>query len=204
MSRSISENFPAVAEDPAHVGPFDDAVALRSWLAARAGQHGLSWLLTHADNGVNWGICRDGAIATSHDALDNLFPALDPRTLRAARLFAERAELLLWRVEDQWWERLIRDAGDQEEATWSLSLDEPYILWGTDGEDIAGTGFVLMSDGAQGLCHAVPCPEAAGVHGRDRPLRLHLRHYVESDEETGLMRIVASRLRRLALKEDDR
>ena len=57
-----------------------------------------------------------------------------------------------------------------------------------------------MSDGAQGLRHAIPLDVRGKFDESSRPLRLWVRHYLQ-DDESGFTRIVASRLFDVKLEE---
>lgn len=195
MKREIKQR-PAVVE-PVAVDSLGD---VKSWVEEQAAKHGLKWLLAHADDGVIWGrIDANGQLITSDSVAPHISPPLRTETLQQARLFAEHAELLLWRDGDnRWHARLIRDAGDGETPTFTDAIDEPQILWGTDPQPLP-EGFTLMSDGAQGLRHAVPLKVAGKFDEASRPLRLWVRHYLQDDEH-GFTRIVASRLLDLRLE----
>lgn len=198
--RKITEKHHALLE-PVPTDGLDD---VRGWLEAQAAEYNLKCLLAHADDGVIWGrVNDDKTLVTSDSAFSQVSPPLRLETLQTARLFSKEAELLLWRDGDnKWHARLIKDAAKPEEALWRDSLDEPHILWGTDpGSSV--DNFTLMSDGAQGLCHAVPLvvnPPVGkkGFDEQSRPLRLWVRHYVQEDDN-GFLRIVASRLTKLTL-----
>lgn len=166
---------------------------LRNWLQQQALAHNLRWLLAFADDGVIWGSFSDSVLKLSGDVV-GISPPLRAETLQTARLFSKNAELLLWRDGDlQWNTRLIQDNAAAEEAQWQEAIDEEHILWGTKAEPLNDT-FALMSDGAQGLKHAVPLTIEGTYREQKRPLRLHVRHYLSEDEETGFVRIVAGRL----------
>jgi CRISPR-associated protein (TIGR03984 family) len=113
-------------------------------------------------------------------------------TLQQARLVGPAAELLLWRTEGGWQARLVTDdVGDEVEC-----FDEWQILWGTRCEG-SRDGFTLVADGAQGLRHAPPVRVDVRLFDpgeNRRPLRLQVRHYLETDTESGLLRVTLSRL----------
>lgn len=194
MKREI-QLHPAVVEPVA----VDNVSEVRDWLQRQAAAYVLKWLLAHADDGVIWGRVDNGQFITSDSVAPDISPPLRHETLQQARLFAHHAELLLWRDGDNiWYARLIRDAKNDEATTWDEAIDEPQILWGTDPQPPTN-GFTLMSDGAQGLCHAVPHSVSGMFNEQTRPLRLWLRHYVQEDE-SGFTRIVASRLFDLSME----
>ncbi len=172
---------------------------IAAWLGTKARESQLKWLLAHADDGLIWGRFDGNELITSHEAIQGdpqaqkVCPPLRLETLQQARIFAEHAELLLWRNGDGIWQaRLICDATDGQTADWTDAIDEKQILWGTDTRPLQH-GFTLMSDGAQGLRHAVPLEVRGSFAEQTRPLRLIVRHYVKEDS-TGFALIAASRL----------
>jgi CRISPR-associated protein (TIGR03984 family) len=188
MKREIKRNHAMVQS--IETGAIRD---VRTWLQDQANRHRLKWLLAHADDGVIWGKVENGQLITSDSVAPEVSPPLRIETLQQGRLFAEHAELLLWRDGDnRWHARLIQDAGEKETKTFDEAIDEPWILWGTDPTPLAN-GFTLMNDGMQGLRHAVPLVVRGKFDEASRPLRLWVRHYVQ-DDENGFTRIVASRL----------
>lgn len=168
---------------------------VRSWLEGQANTESctLRWLLAHADEGVIWGEVRDRKLVTSHEEAPQFSPPLRAETLQTARLFSRTGELFLWRAEGAWSARIVRDVDDHDIGELKEGFDEDQVLWGTRGDVIGGKSFVLMSDGNQGLNHAVPLPQAARDHKGQRPLRLRVRNYVEEDA-TGFARVTLSRL----------
>jgi CRISPR-associated protein (TIGR03984 family) len=169
-----------------------DNCSLYNWLQAKAKPYQLQYLLAHADDGVIWGrFDQDGNLTTPRNP-ENLFPEcnfpeLRSHTLQQCRAFGENAEVMLWKIgQDDWKARLIKDNNKRE-----CLPDEHQILWGTQKEG-ENKGFTLVSDGQQGLRHAVPL---TGISFKDneRPLRLTVRHYIDYDN-TGLARIYLSRL----------
>ncbi|MBI3950567.1 MAG: TIGR03984 family CRISPR-associated protein [Acidobacteria bacterium] len=188
MKREIN-SYPAVFE-PITVGNIGD---VKDWLQTQAAQYKLKWVLAHADDGVIWGKVDNGQLITSDAVASQVSPPLRLETLQTARLFALHAELLVWRDGDnQWHARLIRDAKNGEKVIWEGAVDESQVLWGTDTQSLAH-GFTLMTDGAQGLRHAVPLEAKGKFDEQSRPLRLWVRHYLDEDDN-GFARIVASRL----------
>ncbi len=187
MKREI-KSHPAVVEIIT-VGSISD---MKDWLQARAIQYNLRWLLAHADDGVIWGELRNRQLVTSDSVAPEVSPPLRTETLQQARLFAEHAELLLWRDGDnQWHARLIRDAVEGETPVFTDAIDEPYLLWGTHGEH--RSSFTLLRDGAQGLRHAVPMELLLGKNNETDPPCLWVRHYLQEDQ-SGFTHIVLSRL----------
>lgn len=164
---------------------------LYNWLKAKAKQYELQYLLAHAEDGVIWGHFREQnyQLATSGD--DDVFPQLTTLrlcTLQQCRIFGKNTEVMLWKVgQDDWKARSIEDKYMSEEDY----ISENQILWGTKAEK-ESNGFTLVSDGSQGLKHAVPL--SGSFKGKDsRLLRLKVRHYIDYDE-SGVARIYLSRL----------
>ncbi|NWJ97162.1 MAG: TIGR03984 family CRISPR-associated protein [Chloroflexi bacterium] len=163
--------------------PPEKGKAIGEWLTTQAeGYTETFYLLAHADDGVIWGRLSGGKLVTAP-----VSPALNDETLQNARLFSKGIEIYLWRDGDgNFQARSIKDG----EGNARQYFDEAQILWGTHSEPTQG-GFTLMSDGAQGLRHSVPIEVKA--HGRGRPLRLKLRHYLDEDDK-GFVRVAYSRL----------
>lgn len=174
---------------------FQDDIA--AWLVDRANEHALTTMLAYADDGVIWGKVEQGNLLTSRDTFPQaqVSPALRPLTLQQLWLFGPQAELLLWCADDQWQARLIVEGA----GTTSEFFDEWQILWGTRCEMVQ-SGFTLVADGALEHRHAPPIEIAADLFSPDedrRPLRLQVRHYLETTPDTGLLRVHFSRLVRV-------
>lgn len=177
-----------------------DNSTLYKWLQAEAKRYQLQYLLAHADDGVIWGhFDKEGNLSTPNlpkDLFPNSeelfpkckFPVLRSHTLQQCRIFSEKAEVMLWKVGQNWKARLIKDDNNLE----CLS-DEHQILWGTQVEN-EFKGFTLVSDGSQGLRHAVPLSDITNkFKDGKRPLRLTVRHHIEYSSD-GVARIYLSRL----------
>lgn len=178
-----------------------DTPSLYDWLQAKAKQyqfqdllaHGddrVIWLLAHADDGVIWGKFRgdDYKLVTSGDVFPQLAKLRSP-TLQQCRIFGKNFEVMLWKVGQNWKARSIEDGHLSKDDY----IPEDQILWGTQEEGQPKHDFTLVSDGSQGLKHAVPLT-GISFNGKDsRPLRLKVRHYIDYDE-SGLARIYLSRL----------
>lgn len=165
-----------------------DNASLYAWLQDKAHEKHLTYLLAHADDGVIWGEFRgnDYKLVTS-----DVFPQLAKfrlSTLQQCRIFGEKAEVMLWKVGQNWKARSIED-GHLSDQNY---IPEKQILWGTQKED-EKTEFTLVSDGSQGLKHAVPLTGITFKGKDSRPLRLQVRHYIDYDE-SGVARIYLSRL----------
>lgn len=190
----------------------DDLSELKTWLEEKAKAYNLEFLLSHLDDGVVWGkMLGNGHLAISGEVLkkmeqqDNIqvqatygaAPELRLETLQQARLFGEKAELLLWRDGDgNLRARLIEDTDNAATATWLQCFDEPQFLWGTHGIP-ADDGFTLIWEGSQGMHQIIPIKlevvdgDNKIVQGKEPKLRV--RHYLNKEED-GEARVVASRL----------
>lgn len=172
---------------------------LRDWLSNQAKKHHLTVLLAHATDGVIWGHWDGTRLVTAHEAggiakhamTQRISAELRDQTLLEARLFSTSAELHIWRSGGTWQGCLIQATNTGEEPKFTEYIEELYMLWGDWAEAVGGTGFTLLSDGAQGLRHAAPL-ELKPAKYDVRPLRLKVRHYLAKDEDAA--RIVASRL----------
>jgi CRISPR-associated protein (TIGR03984 family) len=169
-----------------------DNETLRTWLEEQARTWNLNYLLAHAEDGVIWGRFDSGKLTTAeqifHQPEFNVdFPSLRVFTLQQCRIFGKNTEVMLWKVsQDDWKARSIEDKYLSEEDY----ISENQILWGTKAEK-ESNGFTLVSDGSQGLKHAVPL--SGSFKGKDsRFLRLKVHHYIHYDD--GVARIYLSRL----------
>jgi len=174
---------------------------LCSWLEEQAKSYQLPYLLGHADDGVIWGRfdeLNNWNLTTAekifHKPDFNVdFPKLRLLTLQQCRVFGENGELFLWQSGVKWKWRLI---GKSEED----KITESQILYGTQGKE--REGFTLLSDGSQGLRHAVPLTGITfDKEGKKRPVRLLVHHYITSDN-TGIARIYRSHLVDLTTKQE--
>lgn len=188
--------------------PFD-------WLKSRASAGMI--FLAHADDGIVWGKGIDTDDRIVFPASGG-FPQADlPQmgqptwpALQMARLFDEKQEYFLWRVEEgEWQARHIQDHTVENVSDKPPNyFDESQVLWGTRVERNLSDGhFSLVADGEEGFCHAPPVTARGRwgeqVRGRaDRRLRLHVRHYLEEDENTGWLRIAYSRLLNVSVEEE--
>ncbi len=181
--------------------PVEEA-ACRSWLDHVTGAgpppddgHDLRWLLTHCDDGVVWGRRdTDGWRLSSHPFPD-ISPLLSDANAQQFRLFGPQSELLVWRTDDGLRGRWLTHAPDGVDD-WLRPEEQEYILIGDRVLQKAQQGFTVVGDG-RGSRHAVPleCPETEfPARPRRHPLRLSVCHYFTADAQSGIVRIVASRL----------
>lgn len=193
--RTIARGYSATT--PVQV---DDTTGLFDWLAAKALEYTFEWLLLHAETGVVWGELRGAELALSSSA------KLSWNMLQQARLFGKHGELFVWQGPHSPQARLIIDSDEKPEedagkaAEW---IDEQQMLWGyaREGETLQRTnGFVLLTEGSQGIAHAPPIGDSLPVYRKpnekqletDRA-RLLVRHYV-CEDDCGVMRVDHSRL----------
>ncbi len=190
MKREIIETTAACKT--VEMGGFANKPA--EWLSRQMRVHELTYLLAHAYDGVIWGRLDSEELITSHDVAPQYSPPLRVETLQAARIFAPVAELFVWRNEDgEWTARLIAEKKLADAtASWDKAFEEQQILLGTKAE-LLKRGFALMSEGSQGLFHAVPLKLSGPIDEQKRPLRLVVRHYLQEDEY-GFTRVNTSRL----------
>lgn len=181
---------------------------LTAWLTDQAKTYSLDWLLAHLDDGVVWGKRQGGRLVLASEILKKMqqqenpevkatygvTPELRLDTLQQARLFNEKAELLLWRDGDnQLQARLIQDPSDEITVTWLECFDEPQLLWGTHGI-FADDEFTLIWDGSQGMHQIVPIKlelDSESKIVKNKEPKLRVRHYLSKEGEA---RVVASRL----------
>ncbi|MCB9422746.1 MAG: TIGR03984 family CRISPR-associated protein [Ardenticatenaceae bacterium] len=164
------------------------------WLAKQGSPY--RWLLAHTFDGIIWGRLDVGGWQLSSGMLPSS-PQFIQAELLELRLFGATSEAYVWRDGADLYYRTILDGSGVSYDYY----DETYILWGTSSKP-AKNDFTILSDGAQGLRHAVPfkinMPE-----GNGRPARLIMRHYIERHKETGLARIKMSRLQALQPTEEE-
>lgn len=150
--------------------PVDVNGNIKAWLEEKAKAHNLCWLLAHAYDGVIWGEMRYGSL---HVSTELFGPELRSTTLQSARLFGENSELLIWRANNGWQARLIKDG----EGIDIECYEEQNLLWGTNVEN-RKNGFALLSHGSDGKRHAPPIKEDFEL-----PLAINIRHYIKYDED---------------------
>jgi CRISPR-associated protein (TIGR03984 family) len=154
-----------------------DEKALKLWIEKQQTTYKLQYLLAHAEDGVIWGRFENNLLVTA-ECLWNQSPPLQPSTLQQCRIFGNEAEVMLWRQEKGWQARVIQDAPEAD------CMIEKQMLWGNQIEK-TGEGFTLLTDGQQGLRHAVPITGISGDPKKSksapRLVYLHVKHYVDYD-----------------------
>lgn len=140
-----------------------------SEITAQAVKFGFQWFLAHADDGVIWGEFREGQLVVSKWS-----PALREITLQQVRAFGKNGELLLWRNNATWFSRLIIE---EENGMNTEYVEQQYLLWG-DQVEATENGFSLLSQGTQGLRHALP----VAIQSFVQPT-MTVRHYLSEDND---------------------
>lgn len=166
-----------------------DEKVLKEWIEKQQEAYKLQYLLAHAEDGVIWGKFKDGQLVTA-ECLWNQSPPLQPSTLQQCRIFGKEAEVMLWRQENGWQTRVIQDVPKAD------CIIEKQMLWGNQIEK-TGEGFTLLTDGQQGLRHAIPITaisvDPKKSKSSPRLVYLHVKHYVDYDT-AGIALIRWSRL----------
>ncbi len=165
---------------------------LRAWLEAEGTRYTCDFLLAYALDGVIWGKIDGDTLHIAHDVGDQYSAELNDRMLQEARLFGESAEIHIWRTSNGWRGCRTFTIQSSESATYTECINTQMVVWGNRTQTLPQK-FTLMSDGEQGLHHAVPIPLSLSNKNREQPLRLHVRHYIAEDAD-GFARIVTSRL----------
>ncbi len=197
------------------VGPLDEAVCdgYLAWLLGEQGaappSHAtdLAWMLAHSDDGVTWGRCDQDAKTwiLGHETAPEVSPPVRRETLQELRLFGDSAEVLIWRGEEGWRGRVLRDTEPptdrSDESNPLRPSDEHRILRGDHVVATCERGFTRVSDrtGAEQVL-----PIVVSRNGlQARRARIHVRHYWEQDVVNGAVRIAATRLVKLTGEEAD-
>jgi CRISPR-associated protein (TIGR03984 family) len=175
--------------------------SLQDWLKQQAKNYQLPYLLAHAEDGVIWGKFEisTGTFKTAREVFPECnFPELRLNTLQQCRIFGKPGEVLLWNSNEKWRSRLILETKASELISKKQIglIPESQVLWGTKGQENKEHGFTLLSDGSQGLKHAVPLTNinfGADEKELKRPVQLDVHHYFCYDSD-GVARIFISRL----------
>jgi CRISPR-associated protein (TIGR03984 family) len=162
---------------------------------------GVELLLAYCYDGVTWGrLDRD----TGRWQLACVpFPdyAQKPREekLLELRLFGPEFEILIWRQGRSFTGRTLRDHQCAQE--YLRPIDESRILLADRLLEGPKGGFSRVGSPI-GAEQVVPVDVSEDVFQKSPwPLRLHARHYLESDDETGAVRIAATRLVKLEVRQ---
>lgn len=152
-------------------------------LLLRAGREfGGCWILAQSFDAVAWGLYQpEGGLKWK-----GRVPAV--QDIVELRAFAKTGELVVWRdgaaLRTVW---LRPDDKDCEEVTPKVWPN--HLLRGARAEPDDTPGWTRITD-ARGASYAFP----AAIGTTDLPLALELRYVLRPDPETGLARVVRSRL----------
>lgn len=175
-----------------------DQVASRSWLDFVLGHSEAPsdlgdrvWLLCHCEDGVTWGRREGDEWHLGSSCFPDLSPAPSDFNVLEMRVFSPVAEVLIWRTENGFSGRVLRDAepGDASAAPDRPDDEERVLLAGRVGEE--RQGFTRVGDGS-GAEQALPLRVAESPSPSWPKLRV--RHYFARDDRTGSVRVVATRL----------
>ena len=140
-------------------------------------------LLGQAFDGVIWGQVQDSQLTLATDNLPDVGALLRYDTLLNLRLFNPEQELRLWRTEEGLQVCLVREVTTGQ--FYEHYQDRAYELIRQPQASPAPAPFVVFH-GLAGQRHAPP--------GQPVPRKLRVRHYLELEPETGLLRLAEHRL----------
>jgi len=184
-----------------------DSTACRRYLAWLLGEtgagepeevRGLVWALAHCDAGVTWGRHDTSAKVwrLGNQAVPDVSPPIRPEALQELRLFGEAGEVLIWRTDAGLRGRMLLDsapgAARSNDADSLRPSDESRILRGDHVVQKCEHGFSHVGD-RTGAEQVLPL-EVTKEQLQAAQVRLEVRHYYESDADTGAVRIAATRL----------
>lgn len=151
-----------------------------------------TWLLAICYDGVTWGKF-DGKWHFSYDSFVKLCPKFNKDNLLELRIFNEDEEIFIWRTDSGFSGRRIEDTKVDKSEEYTNPEEEDRILLG-DRFNEQKDHFTKVSI-AGGSMQAVPIVcEEKDFEGGKWPLRLKLKNYFEKDENTGIVRVAATRL----------
>lgn len=156
---------------------------------------GDAWVLGHVTDGVLWGKIVKGKMILAKDADTSFGPSLDKNRLLDLRIFCPEKELRIWRQHGKLKGRLV-----QEDCTkgYCSGYDENQIFLSANSLGQAEADGVTFSRlrGPSGQTHAVP----VDWNGTDQKWRLKVRHYLSSNDKSGMLTVTESRLLEVCLK----
>jgi CRISPR-associated protein (TIGR03984 family) len=161
----------------------------------------LEWALAHCDDGVTWGRYDREAKGwqLGHQHVPSVSPAIRRSTIQEVRIFGPCCELLIWRSDGSFRGRVLRDSGvPLVEPDPLRPGDESRIVRGTQVRKIYARQFTHVTDGT-GAEQVLPIEVS---DAQLRFVRLGIRNYFQQDPDSGAVRIAATRLVNLAVKED--
>lgn len=183
------------------IEPLDDETCqgVLAWVAGGPDptrDSAFNWLLAHCYDGVTWGRLDDNGRfwRLSSTFFPDRCPPISASNLLEIRLFGPEMETLIWRKKTGFSGRRLIDALEEDDGSPIRPDDENRVLLGDRLVDGPKGGFACVGT-ADGKMQALPIPCAeADFGGKRSPLRLKVRHYFEQDEQTGAVRVAASRL----------
>lgn len=201
-SASVLDGCELAALDSARCGQYLSWMLGEDGAASPEETHGLRWALAHCDDGVTWG-CFDAERKVWHlgsHVAPKISPQVRAESLQEVRFFGEAREVLIWRAGRDLRGRVLQD-GDlaSRPGATSSSLrpsDESRILRGVHVIAQCEHEFTHVGDHT-GSEQVLPLAVTTDQLRAGR-VRLAARHYFESDEETGVARVAATRLVKLA------
>jgi CRISPR-associated protein (TIGR03984 family) len=162
------------------------------------GARGLAWALAHCDDGVTWGR-HDASAKVWHfgnQAIPEVSPSIRPEALQELRVFGEAGEVLIWRTDAGLRGRMLLDASPgadrSNESDFLRPSNESRILRGDHVVEQCEHGFSRVGD-RTGAEQVLPL-EVTKEQLHAAQVRLEVRHYYQSDADTGAVRIAATRL----------
>jgi CRISPR-associated protein (TIGR03984 family) len=149
-----------------------------------------AWVLLHCDDGVTWGRLDGARWRLGSEVFPDLCPRLSDISIQELRVFCREFEVLVWRKQDGYRGRVLRDV-ERSSLSGPVAPDEEKRPLLGDRVIEHRDGFTRVGDGT-GAEQVLPLrlPERPMS---TRPL-LVLRHYFGRDEQTGCVRVAASRL----------
>lgn len=156
------------------------------------------WMLAHGDEGVTWshydkaaGVWRRG-----DQAAPAISPPLRQDTLQEVRIFGEFAEILIWRTQESLLGRILQETfppTKRNDATNPMCpSDESRILRGDEVHTTYEHSFSHLAD-RTGAEQVIPLRVSA-EDLRKRRVRLRVRHYYQTMNDSGAIRVGATRL----------
>jgi len=149
-----------------------------------------AWVLCHCDDGVTWGVQRNGNWQLSSTVFPDFYPRPSHVNLQELRIFSREVETLIWRGTKGLRGRTLCDSPVPAVSEACAPHDEEHILLGGRIERHKD-GFTCVGNGT-GARQALPL-QVDGEYSLPRP-RIRIRHYFTQAEDTGCVRIVATRL----------
>lgn len=154
----------------------------------------IAWLLAHCHDGVTWGCINDDqSWRTSSMFFSDLCPCVSESNLLEIRLFGAKREIMIWRTDTGFSGRCLYDNPELEHNDPCHPDDEIRILLGDQVIEKTIEGFTRVRT-KSGMEQAIPLVCADNDYTAGRWPSLLMRHYFVQDDETGAVRVAASRL----------